>query len=155
MTTSCSCETCGGQLCPGDVLCGTCGNECDPDKTLGFGVVRKMDRGCTVEIDYEIVDENGAPVDLTLSGTKLWFTVKDYLTRADSQATWQGTLIAGIVIVTSGKVRVTVPAATTQYVPDGIVRLYYDLKLLDSLGRATIIEKGVFEVAPSVTLTIA
>ncbi len=152
---TCSCETCGDELCPGDVLCGTCGNECDPDKTLGFSVVRKMDRGCTVEIDYDLVDENGAVIDLTLTGTKLWFTVKDYLTRADSQAAWQGILSSGIEIISSGKIRVTIPAATTQYVEDGIVRLYYDLKLLDALGRTSLIEKGLFEVSPAVTRSIA
>lgn len=149
--------TCGTDLCPGDVLCSGCGAECDPDETLGFKIKRELNRGETVEIEYDLVDRNSAPVDLSLPGVKVWFTVKDYLVRADSQALWQGTLSSGIDLVasTAGKIRVVVPAATSQHVPDGIVKLYYDLRLLDALGRTTVIEKGLFLVAPSVTKTIA
>lgn len=153
--TSCSCESCGSQLCPGDVLCGTCGIECDPDKTRGFVIRREMTRGESKEYDYAVVDEFGASVNLAASGVKVWFTIKDYLSRTDAQANWQGTLTSGIQITAPGKIRVTVPASVTQYMSDGITKLYYDLKLLDGTGRATVIEKGLFEIAPGVTKTIA
>jgi hypothetical protein len=155
MTTSCSCDSCGNELCPGDVLCGTCGVECDPDKTRGFVTRRAMNRGETKQIDYTLVDEDGQLVDLEAAGVKLWFTVKDYLSRADSQAAWQGTLVSGIVILSEGKVRVTMPATVTQYLTDGIEKLYYDLKLLDGFARATVIEKGLFEIEPSTTKAIS
>ncbi len=153
--STCDCDACGNELCPGDVLCGTCGEACDPDKTLGFKTKREMNRGETKQIDYDLVDGDGAVVDLSAMGVKVWFTVKDYLTRADSQALWQGTLVSGIGILSAGKIRVTMPASVTQYLSDGIEKLYYDLKLLDGFGRATVIEKGLFEIAPSVTRAIS
>ncbi len=156
MTSGCSCDDCGNELCPGDVLCGTCGSECDPDKTRGFVIRREMNRGETKQIDYSLVDGDGAPINLALTGVKLWFTVKDYLSRADSQAAWQGTLSDGIVVIQApGKIRVTMPATATQHLSDGIEKLYYDLKLLDGFGRVTVIEKGLFEISPTTTKAIS
>ncbi len=153
--SDCSCETCGDSLCPGDVLCSSCGDPCDPDKTRGFKLVREMNRGDTHEIEYNLVDSNGGAFDLSAVGVKVWFTVKDYLSRADSQAIWQGTLenggIVAVGLPTSGMVRVTIPASATALVPDGIVRLYYDLQIKDASARISTIEKGLFEVSPEVT----
>lgn len=151
MTTTCSCDTCGEDLCPGDVLCSSCGEECDPDKTRGFVIERPMERGDTVELEYELVDRNGAAIDVLAAGVVVRFTVKDYLSRPDLLAIWQGTVAAGIEQVSIGKIRVTVPPTATANVPDGIVRLYYDLQLRDSVGRITTIEKGLFRVSPDVT----
>jgi hypothetical protein len=153
--TTCSCDTCGESLCPGDVLCGSCGKECDPDKTRGFTTVREANRGDTLEIEYDIVDQNGARIDVTANGVLLWFTIKDYLTRADSQAAWQGTLGSGIEQLSVGTILVTVPPAATQNVSDGIVRLYYDLQIRDVLGRVATIEKGIIELSPDVTRSFA
>jgi len=155
MTTACSCDSCGTQLCPGDVLCGTCGTECDPDKTRGFNTKHSMNRGETKQLEYSLVDADGSPIDLSADGVKLWFTVKDYLSRADHQATWQGVIGTGIEVLSTGKIRVTLPASATQYLSDGIEKLYYDLKLLDASGRSTIIEKGLFEVSPTTTKAIS
>lgn len=151
----CSCDKCGDDLCPGDVICGTCGSACDPDATKGFRIKRPVTRGDTIEIEYALVDKNGAPIDASAIGTKLWFTVKDYLGRPDVQAVWQGTYLAGIAQDSVGKIRVTVPPTATLQVPDGIVKLYYDLQLKDSSARITTIEKGIFEFAPDVTRAIS
>jgi hypothetical protein len=158
VTTTCDCDACGNELCPGDVLCGTCGEECDPDKTRGFVIKREMSRGETAIIKYVVVDPvTGAPIDLSIAGVKLWFTVKDYLMRADSQAAWQGIIGTGIVvdIPKAGAITVTMPASVTQYLNDGVEKLYYDLKLLDGAGTARVVEKGLFKIAATTTRAIA
>lgn len=149
-----SCEQCGsGPGCPDDVKCSACAPCGDPDAVLGFKTKRYATRGDTIEIDYELVDKNGAALDLSISGTKAWFTVKDYLIRADSQASWQGTIGTGIVQTSPGRMTVTIPASVTALWPDGVQRLYYDLAVKEPAGRVTTIEKGLIILDPDVTLT--
>lgn len=149
------CDQCQGELCPGDVFCGTCGQSCDPDKARGFRTKRRIERGDTVEIDYDLVDSQGAPLDLSLTGVKAWFTIKYYLDDKDvkalAQVTFAGGGIAPRDVPTSGRVRVTIAAAVTGYILEGTTRLYYDLQILDGAGRVTTIEKGLFLVDPDVT----
>ncbi len=156
MSEAC-CDQCQGDLCPGDVFCGTCGKDCDPDKARGFRRKRRVERGDTVVIDYDLVDPDlGAPLDLTLPGVKVWFTVKYYLDDKDVKALAQLTLGAGIAtrdVLTSGRIRVTLPATVTAQVNEGATRLYYDLQVLDGTGRVTTVEKGLFVVEPDVTRT--
>lgn len=152
------CDQCSGSLSPGDVFCGTCGLECDPDKARGFRVRRALVRGDTGVFDFDLVDYLGVPQNLTLTGVKVWFTVKYYLGDQDSQAVAQLTLGAGIAtrdVLTSGRIRVTLPASVTQYVKDGTTRLYYDLQILDGTGRITTVEKGLFLVDPDVTRAVS
>lgn len=131
-----------------------CDAECDPDAELGFVIHHRISRGESIEIEYELVDVNGAPVDLNVSGSKIWFTVKDYLEKADSQALWQGTLGSGIVQTTIGRATVLVAAAATQYLPDGVVKVYYSLRFRDFAGRVATLEKGIFDIEPDVTRSI-
>jgi hypothetical protein len=149
----CSCDSCGGELCPGDVRCGGCGNACDPDENRGFRIKRPVERGDTVVLDYQLVDPRTClPPDLTVQGAKVWFTVKDYLGRHDLKALFQGVLGTGIENLGSGRVRVTIPATVTAGIPDGVVRIYYDLQVLTGTdGRVWTQEKGLFEVSPDVT----
>lgn len=160
MSTSdddCRCDNCSGELCPGDVLCGTCGEECDPDRTRGFKIKRKMTRGDTEEIDYDLLDRDGAPLDLSAAGAKAWFTVKRYLSDADQFAVHQATIANGGILprdggsLASGRVRVTVPATATASVAEGTTKLYYDLQVKDALGRISTVEKGLFVIDADVT----
>lgn len=155
--SDCRCDDCSGELCPGDVLCGQCGAECDPDKTRGFRIERALIRGDTEEIDYDLLDRDGAPLDLSGVNARAWFTVKAYLSQADSQAVHQATILNGGIVprdggnLATGRVRVTIPSSATLNVPDGVVKLYYDLQVKDAQGRITTVERGLFFVDPDVT----
>lgn len=159
MITICNCDGCGAGLCFGAVKCDDCGASCDPDKTRGFTEERKLTRGDTWVADFDLVDADGIPIDLDAPGVKVWFTIAEQLPRlATSSVLWQGTLGSGIVAVspaTSGKARVTIPASATQYLGDGVVRLYYDMQVLDAAARVTTVEKGIFVVLPDVTRAIS
>lgn len=129
--------------------------ECDPDAEKGFGLVRPVDRGCTTEIEYgPIVDANGVPFDFSVPGMKAWFTVKRYLYQIDSQAAWQGTLVSGIVQESRGMLVVTIPPEATANIPDGVDRLYYDLRMRDTANRVSTLEKGQLAVSPTATRSI-
>lgn len=155
MTTEACCEECSGSLCPGDVFCGSCGRECDPDRARGFTIRRRITRGDTVQLDYDLVDGNGAPIDLGAFGVKVWFTVKYWLRDADSAALAQPTLENGGILPrdsdASGRIRVTLESTTTQYILEGTTKLYYDLQVKDADGRISTVERGLFLVDPDVT----
>ncbi len=152
---SCPCDSCGTELCPGDVRCGDCGEACDPDKTRGFVIRRPMQRGDTVILDFALVDPfTRIPPNPLDAGFQAWFTVKDYLQQRDIQARFQGTYAGGeIVSLGGGWIRVTMPASSTLWIPDGVVRLYYDVQAASG-GRVWTHEKGLFEVSPDVTRSI-
>lgn len=127
---------------------------CDPDYKRGFRVVHPMERGDTKELEYTLLDRDGIPIDVSDPDVKIWFTIKRYLSEADSQALWQGTLASGVAAIgapVAGKVRVTVPASATSWFPEGIEKLYYDLQVKEADGRLTTREKGLFRVSPDVT----
>lgn len=154
--TICNCDDCGAGLCFGAVQCDECGSTCDPDKTRGFTEERKINRGDTWQADYDLVDSDGIPLDLSAPGVKVWFTVAATLPRlATDPVLYQGTLANGEIIAVglpaSGRARVTIPARATAYLPDGVVRLYYDMQVLDASGRVSTVEKGIFVVLPDVT----
>lgn len=129
---------------------------CDPDRENGFVQTREWTRGDTLEVEVEdIVDRLGAPIDFTNPLTKAWFTVKDYLVRADSQSLWQGTYGAGIVQIYPGRLLATIPAFETSQLYDGVEKLYYDLQVKDATGRVKTVEKGLFIVRPDVTKAYA
>lgn len=153
----CDCDECGAGLCFGAVLCDECGVACDPDKTRGFTTERTMTRGDTIEIEYTLTDpDTGAPVDLGAAGVKVWFTVNPTIPKlATDPVLFQGTLVSGAITIvglgTSGMILVTIPATTTQFLTDGIEKLYYDLQLKDGAGRVRTVEKGLFRVWPDIT----
>lgn len=155
MSDNCSCETCDADLCPGDVRCGSCGTDCDPDKTHGFVIKRYSTRGDTLELEFDIVDRDGVPIDASAIGFKAWFTMKSYFSLPDNRATFRGTLAGGeIVAVRTGTIRVVIPAGATFLIPDGVVKQYYDLQIKDVVGRISTIEKGLFFFSPDVTRDI-
>lgn len=157
--TECKCDSCSGDLCPGDIFCGSCGAECDPDATRGFVRKRRLERGDTLEIEYDLIDKDGNPLDLGAVGVKVWFTIKYYLSDVDQNAVAQATLANGQIslrdVATSGRILVTVPATATQYVREGTTKLYYDLQVKDAGARISTVEKGLFLVDPDVTRALA
>lgn len=159
MKPICDCDECGAGLCFGAVKCDECGSPCDPDKTRGFTVDRSMIRGDTWQVEFDLVDAEGVPLDLSAPGLKVWFTVAATLPKlATEPVLWQGTLAnGGIAPVNAygGRARVTMPATATQYLADGIVRLYYDLQILDLQGRVSTVERGIIHVEPDVTRAIS
>lgn len=152
------CEDCSGTLCPGDVFCGACGKECDPDRARGFTLRRRVIRGDTIQIDYDLVDSAGVPIDLSDPDVKVWFTVKYWLRDQDAYALAAPTLanggIVGRDVPTSGRVRVTVDSSVTQHIAEGTTKLYYDLQVKDAEGRVATVERGLFLVDPDVTRAV-
>jgi hypothetical protein len=114
--------------------------------------MRPWTRGDTIVLDFSLRDPNppGAVPNLSDSGSKVWFTVKEFLSTQDQDAMFQGTIGSGVELLGGGRVRVTVPANTTAFVPDGTAKLYYDIQVLWG-GRVWTQEKGVFLVDPDVT----
>lgn len=149
------CSSCQNALVPGELACGACGSPCDPDVAAGFALRRQVTRGDTIEIDYDLVDSRGAPIDTSDPGVRIWFTIKYYLRDPDQQALVQATLLNGGIVARdsaqSGRVRVTIAASTTVFIADGIAKLYYDLQVKDSAGRVGTVEKGLFLVSPDVS----
>ncbi len=80
-------------------------------------------------------------------------TLKDSLTRPDLQAAFQGKFSSGeVASLGGGRVRATVPAEVTRWLPDGLSKLYYDVQVLSGTGgRIWTQERGIFELAPDVT----
>jgi hypothetical protein len=155
MSDECECKQCGEDLCPGDVRCSTCGCDCDPDETHGFKIKRRATRGDTITLEFDIVDQDGIPIDASATGFKAWFTMKPYFSLPDNRASWQGTILnGGITPVRVGTIRVVIPANATYLIADGIVKLYYDLQIKDLVGRIATIEKGLFLLSPDVTRSI-
>lgn len=152
------CDNCSGELCPTDFACAACGTECDADRARGFVIKRALVRGDTKEIEYDLLDKNGAAIDLGAPGVSVWFTLKYYLSDPDATAIVQQTLANGGIVLRdtagSGHVRVLVPASATQGITEGTTKLYYDVQLLDGNGRITTVERGLFMVDPDVTRAI-
>lgn len=97
------------------------------------------------------------PVDLT--GYTVRFTAKYYLPDNDRQAVVQLTnAIGGGIVVTSalaGMATLTVPPSATRFFPDGIVRIVYDVQVVDAGGIVSTVEIGIIQVIPNVTRTPA
>lgn len=105
-------------------------------------------------------EETGAwiPVDLSVTGTKLWFTVK--ANRGDADAIIEKTYEAGGA---ADGISVSSPSSTTD--PNGTITIdpadlavdqrhswYWDLTLLEIDGRLTTVERGAFKVTVPVTV---
>jgi hypothetical protein len=100
--------------------------------------------------------EGYAPANIT--GFKLWFTAKNNLQDADTQAVSQlSTTTSGITITTPtvGQYSVAMPALATAAFPDGPVALFYDVQLMDGSGNIYTIDGGTLTVSPDVTRALA
>lgn len=147
--SECSCETCGYELEIGDVKCGACGEECDPDATRGFKIVRTITRGNTLVLEIQaknpftkVAPNSGS------AGFQARVTVRQNL--GDKSPAFVGTFAAGDVVDAGGGLyRVTIPSNVTYALQDGVVKLYYDLQFIEG-GQTWTQEKGLIKVMPGV-----
>lgn len=149
MSSDCSCDACGYELEIGDVKCGQCGGECDPDATRGFKIKRRLTRGNTLVIDLTAQNPwtKAAPSSGS-AGFKARVTVRQNL--GDPTPAFVGSFDSGdIVDLGGGQWRVTIPSDVTYALPDGVVKLYYDVQFVED-ARTWTQEKGLIEVMPGV-----
>jgi hypothetical protein len=125
---------------------------CDPDAERGYVIKRPWNRGDTIILKFQLQEPYSKRVpNLSDMGSKVWFTVKTYLTEQDSTALFQGTLLSGDVVdLGGGQIQVTIPAAVTSIAAEGVTKFYYDLQIKWS-GIVWTPEKGLFQVSPDVT----
>lgn len=87
-------------------------------------------------------------VDLTVPGTKLWFTGKVSKNSPDNQAIWQKTIANGGVVVTGATTATaTLQPTDTANLADG-TGVYYDVQVETSTGRVQTAFEGsiTFEI---------
>ena len=147
--SDCSCETCGYELEIGDVKCGGCGAECDPDATRGFKIERKITRGNTLVLELRAQNPfTKAYPDADSAGFKARVTVRQNL--GDTYPAFVGSYDLGdIVDQGGGRWLATIPSDVTYAFPDGVVKLYYDVQFVEG-GKTWTQEKGLIRVMPGV-----
>lgn len=143
--------SCGNDPCPGTFGCEPEPGCDDPDWKHGFRTRRPWTRGDTITLKLSLKEPyTGQTPDLSDVGSKVWFTVKTYLSDDDLNAIFQGVLTDGVTDLGGGQVEVTVPALVTSIYMDGKTKLYYDLQVKWA-GRVWTQEKGLFLLDPDVT----
>lgn len=147
--SDCSCESCGNDLEIGDVKCGACGVECDPDATRGFKIVRTITRGNTLEMDIRAQNPfTKAAPNSGSAGFEARCTVRQNL--GDKYTAFIGTFADGDVVdLGGGLFRVSLPSTMTYALQDGVVKLYYDLQFIED-AKVWTQEKGLIRVMPGV-----
>lgn len=147
--SDCSCEACGYELEIGDIKCGGCGGECDPDATRGFKIARTVTRGNTLVLDIQAQNPFTKQVPNSGSmGFQARTTVRQNL--GDKYTAFIGTLAGGAIVdMGGGLYRVTIPSTVTYALEDGVVKLYYDLQFTEG-GQTWTQEKGLIKVMPGV-----
>lgn len=147
--SECSCESCGYELEIGVVKCGACGQECDPDETRGFKIVRTITRGNTLILEVQAKNPftKLAPNSGSV-GFESRCTIRQNL--GDKYTAFIGTFAGGEVVDAGGGLfRVTIPSTVTYALQDGVVKLYYDLQFTEG-GQTWTQEKGLIKVMPGV-----
>lgn len=125
---------------------------------------REMFRGASFVFDVQVkrrpiaapLESDPVPVDIT--GWKMWFTAKYYLSDPDLRAVTQQTEAGGGIVYTLpliGMAEVTVPPLATRGFPDGPVALHYDVQVMDLIGNVFVVEAGTLTVYPHATSAIA
>jgi hypothetical protein len=118
-----------------------------------------MYRGDSATFDVAVVDAAGAALNLT--GTKLWFTVKRWISDLDSHAIVQKTSdSAGQVTLADqtadpGKATIKVLPADTASLGADTTTLVWDVQILDGAGEMHTVADGSLTVKPDVTRAIA
>jgi len=120
-------------------------------------IEREMFRGDSLGFELELMNPlTGAPLNIT--GAKFWFTAKNNYVDADERAVIRldTALLGGVSIVDAarGLARVDVPPLATRALPDGIVRLVYDVQIREAGGSVSTIESGTIKIYPDVTRAI-
>lgn len=147
--SDCSCDACGYELEIGDVKCGGCGAECDPDATRGFKIERRITRGNTLVLDIRAQNPfTRASPDSASAGFKARVTVRQNL--GDPYPAFVGSSDLGDVVdAGGGRFVATIPSDVTYAFPDGVVKLYYDVQFVEG-GQTWTQEKGLIRVMPGV-----
>lgn len=118
------------------------------DLVVFSGRTEVFDLGPVSRPDTVGVDQ---PIDLTLAGTKLWFTVKERAGTAVAliQKTYvAGGASVGIDVVTTGAKNtgtITIAAVDTEALTS-VSRWVWDLLLEESGGRRTTLDAGSFKI---------
>ena len=91
-----------------------------------------MTRGDDVTFDVDVVDEDGAPVDIT-GFTDLWFTAKRRISDADEDAVISKSLGLGVEFddTINSRANVTIEDTDTNDLSDRQVRLLWDVQASD------------------------
>jgi hypothetical protein len=118
-----------------------------------------MYRGDSATFDVAVVDAAGAALNLT--GTKLWFTVKRWISDLDSRAVVQktsdspGQVTLADQTADPGKATIKVLPADTASLGADTTTLVWDVQILDSAGEMHTVADGSLTVKPDVTRAIA
>lgn len=121
------------------------------DLTVRAARTTILDYGPVTRPDLAGVEQ---PIDLTLTGTKLWFTVKRHQEDAEASEVFQKTYVAGgaavgITVVGTGSKNtgtITVDPADVSSSPGKTWVGFYDLLLEEPGGRRSSIDDGAFKV---------
>lgn len=132
----------------------TCQLSVDGERTKNLA----FSRGDTLAIDLALTN-GSAPEDLT--GSKLYFTIKEDTEDADAEATVRKTSpSSGITIVSStgGTAQVVIAAADTAAVFDhlpasSVAFFFFDVQLKLSGGQVYTVAEGTALVYPDVTIS--
>jgi hypothetical protein len=146
--TDCNCDACGFELEVGDIKCGGCGGECDPDATRGFKIVRTVTRGNTLILEIQAMNPFTKVLPNSASvGFQARCTIRQNL--GDKYTAFVGTFGGAVVDAGGGRYVVTIPSTVTYALEDGVVKLYYDLQFVED-GKTWTQEKGTIKVLPGV-----
>lgn len=121
----------------------------------------EMFRGDTMTFDVFATKPDptiGVPLPIDLTAAKIWFTAKRTPTDADLNAvvalvSTVGTAIT-VVSAASGQMRIAVPGASTNGLPDDPIALLYAVKVREASGVLTTVQSGVLLVRPSAARAI-
>lgn len=147
--SECPCKSCGYELEVGDVTCGACGAECDPDEANGFKIERKVTRGNTLVLEVRAQNPftKGAPNSAS-AGFKARVTIRQNL--GDKIPEFVGSFDLGDVVdAGGGTFQIVVPSTVTYAFADGVTKLYYDVQFVEN-GKTWTQEKGLVRVMPGV-----
>ena len=111
-------------------------------------MVIKRIKGDTVDLDIQLFDVND--VEINLTGTTVFFTVKRNLQDADSEALISKD-ITSFASPTTGDVAITLTASDVDY----IGTFYYDIKIKYTNGKIQSVLNDKFILSDHVTIRIS
>lgn len=123
-------------------------------------------RGDTFTLKVQVTQlPDGAPdgtfaIPVNITGYKIYFTVKRYLTDPDAYAVFQSnsadlTTNVTITDALNGKATCKMPASKTVNFPDGLVVLLYDVTAIDLSGNVSTVDSGTVTIVPDVTRAVS
>lgn len=127
---------------------------------MGKSIDLEMFRGDTKTFDVFATKPDptiGTPTPIDLTAAKIWFTAKRTPTDADLNAVVA--LVStgsGITVVSAaaGQMRIAVPGASTNGLPDDPISLLYAVKVREASGVLTTVQSGALLVRPSAARAI-